>query len=72
MNEDKYWEGQRIKQDPMEGKVCLNCNRCGAEIYEGQEYYIFESDSLCEECFNEMQHDEKRECERIAGDDDEY
>lgn len=63
-------EAERLRLDPQEAKVYFNCDRCGGEIYEGQNYYIYERDILCEECFDEMQYDEKRECERIAGDED--
>lgn len=63
-------EAERLRLDPQEAKVCLKCDRCNAEIYEGQEYYLYERDCLCEQCFDEMQSDEKREYRRIAGDDD--
>ena len=65
-------EAERLRLDPQEAKVYLNCDNCGGEIYEGQEYYECEMGDLCEKCFDKMQEDEKAECERIAGDDDEY
>ena len=53
-------------------KVYFNCDLCGAEIYKGQEYYFFEREYFCEECFDEIQSDEKIEARRIAGEEDEY
>ena len=47
----------------------FTCDKCGADIYEGQEYYNFEGDTLCEQCFDEIQEIEKRECSRIAGEE---
>ena len=64
-------EAERLKLDPQEVKVCLKCDKCNSEIYEGQEYYETDLGDLCETCFDEMQSEEKKECERIAGDDDE-
>lgn len=55
-----------------EESVCFQCDKCRANIYDGQTYYECEIGDLCEECFDEMQTDEKRECERVAGEDDEY
>lgn len=69
MSEDKYWEEQRIMCDAQEDKVCFNCKICGTEIYEGQEYYDCETGYLCEKCFDEEQEIYKKNCERIAGDD---
>ena len=65
-------EAERLKLDPQEAKVELRCGKCGAEIYKGQEYYFFEREYFCEECFDEIQSDEKIEARRIAGEEDEY
>ena len=56
---------------PKEEKVCFCCDKCKEEIYYGQEYYKTDFGYVCEKCFDEIQLEEKRECERIAGDDDE-
>ena len=29
------------------------CSDCGNEIYEGEEYFEFDGDIYCEECFSE-------------------
>ena len=71
VNFDKEIENQRLKLDKQEVKPKLRCYRCGSEIYDGEEYYLYERDKLCEECFDEMQEDEKYESKRFAGDDDE-
>lgn len=71
MNLDKEIEKQRIKDDLQEAKVCFNCNRCNSEIYTGNEYYFYERNLLCEECFDELQSNEKFKAKRIAGDNDE-
>ncbi len=70
MNEDKYWEEQRITNDPQEMEEYFECDFCGSPIYKNQEYYIFEGDILCEQCFDEVQMTTKRKCQRIAGEDD--
>lgn len=69
MNLDKEIEKQRLQQDLQEAKVYFNCNRCNAEIYQGNEYYCYERNILCEECFDELQSNEKFKAKRIAGDD---
>ena len=53
-----------------EPEVWFHCEKCDAEICEGQEYYDCEAGCLCEECFDEEQEMYKQSCERIAGDDD--
>lgn len=65
-------EDERLKSDPQEVKAYSECDTCGSDIYIGQEYYISEGNIYCEQCFDEMQSDEKRECERIAGEEYEY
>ena len=66
-------EEQRLQLDREEqGKVAFQCDRCGRDIYDGEEYYCREGDWLCEECFDELQKDEKYECRMIAGDDDDF
>ena len=52
--------------------VVFHCDRCGAEIYENDNYYSYEGDCLCEECFDEVQSDEKAMARRVAGDEDDY
>ena len=71
MNFDKELENQRISMDRQEIEVYCYCERCGKEIYKNEDYYYYEKDKLCEECFDEIQHDEKFNCRRIAGDYDE-
>ena len=71
MNFDKTIEEQRLMLDPQEAKISLRCDRCNKEIYEGEEYYFFERNNLCEECFDEIQNDEKFNSRRIAGERDE-
>lgn len=69
----KYFdlEEQRLRQDREEqGEVAFTCARCGKEIRKNEEYYDYERDCLCEECFDEIQKDEKFNSKRIAGDDD--
>ncbi len=69
MNEDDYWENQRIKQDPQEANVYTHCDFCGGDIYKGEAYYNFEKYTICEECFDTEQEKEKASCLRIAGED---
>lgn len=64
-------EEQRLMLDREEqGKIALLCAKCNTEIFEGQDYFFYDRDCLCEECFDELQKDEKFEARRIAGDDD--
>ena len=62
-------EAERLKLDPQETKVYSECDICGSEIYVGQEYYNFEGNILCEQCFDEFQEYKKKECSRIAGEE---
>lgn len=71
MDFDKEIENQRFKLDPQEIRAYLLCNRCAEEIYVGDEYYLYERSKLCEECFDEIQSDEKFNQKRIAGEEDE-
>ena len=36
--------------EPPEDKVFCECDRCGGEIYVGEEYYDFDGDIICERC----------------------
>lgn len=70
MDYDDYLENERIKNDLQEIPVYTRCDRCNAEIYYGNEYYNYEGDDLCEECFDDIQSDEKSEARRYAGDEE--
>lgn len=68
---DIWLEQERIKNDPMEQPVIFCCDKCGGEIYKGTEYY--ETDlyyHICENCFDELQLEEKSEALRIAGEEE--
>lgn len=66
-------EAERLKIDKEEQKkIAFNCDKCGSNIYINEEYYFYQRDCLCEECFDEVQKDEKFEARRIAGDDDDF
>ena len=34
----------------MDGKVTAECDLCGKEIYEGEEYYRINGESVCSDC----------------------
>lgn len=36
--------------DPPEDKVFTYCEHCGGEIYEGEDYYDIEGESIHEDC----------------------
>lgn len=67
MDFDNYIENERIKTDLQEKDILYNCDECGADIYEGNEFYCLEGFNLCEECFDEIQRNEKNEHRHIAG-----
>lgn len=73
MDFDAEIEKQRIKNDPQEAEIFCYCDRCNQEIYVGNSYYLFQNlkFNLCENCFDELQDMEKKESERIAGEDNE-
>ena len=56
MNEDILLERQRDAYDRMmdtqqqEMVVFKTCDMCGGEIYEGDEYYDFDDEVICEDC----------------------
>lgn len=66
-NFDDYIEHERQKIQDIPSYT--RCDRCNAEIYNGEEYFVFEGDTLCEECFDDVQADEKIDASRIAGED---
>ena len=72
MDFDRKLEKLRIQLDPQEKKEELKCDRCGTEIYKDDDYYLYERNRLCEECFDDIQSTEKFECRRTAGDEDDY
>jgi hypothetical protein len=62
-------EEERLKFDLQEATIFCNCDDCGSEIYYGNEYYVDEilCNSLCEDCFDKRQSQQKRTNYRIAG-----
>lgn len=69
MDFDNYIENERIRTDLQERKVVHTCDNCGAEIYVGNEFWSLEGYNLCEDCFDEIQKNEKNEHRLIAGDE---
>lgn len=69
MDFDNYIENERIKNDLQEKKVIHTCDNCEAEIYAGNEFWSLEGYTLCEDCFDEIQRNEKNEHRLIAGDE---
>ena len=67
MDFDNYIEKERIKSDLQEKNVIHNCDNCGADIYEGNEFYSLEGYNLCEDCYDEIQRKEKEKHKCIAG-----
>lgn len=60
----------RLINDIQEAEVKLTCEICQKELYDGDNYY--ETDKyyhICEDCMDEELRKEKKECERIIGDD---
>ncbi len=64
-------ERERIDKEEQK-KIVFYCDKCGASIYDKDEYYFYQRDCLCEECFDEVQEEEKFEARRIAGDDNDF
>lgn len=69
MDFDGYIEKERINIDLQEKKIEINCSNCGADIYEGNEYFNLEGYDLCEDCFDEIQRKEKNEHRYVAGEE---
>ena len=69
MDFDNYIENQRLKTDLQEKRVMYNCDECGGEIYEGNEFYNLEGYNLCEDCFDKTQLEEKEEHRLVAGEE---
>lgn len=42
------WVGTEDRDS--EGEVLCRCEWCGEKIYEGEEYYDFDGDKVCESC----------------------
>lgn len=69
-NFDEVIEKLRVSLDPQEQKLYCYCQKCEKEIYKGEEYCeTDEYEFLCEDCFDELQKQEKQDCLKVAGDD---
>ncbi len=70
MDFDNYIENERIKNDSQEQEANIYCDRCDCGIFEGENYYKYENLNLCEDCMDATLKSEKKECERIAGEEE--
>ena len=66
MNLDKCLEEERIASDKQERKSLLECQYCGADIYEGDSYHELDNEIFCCNCFDEIVVSDTL---RIAGED---
>lgn len=60
MELENYMVYQGLPKDP---EVICKCSNCGFEFYNGDEYYEFEGDIYCDDCFDDCI---KEECKHIA------
>lgn len=71
--EDDYIDSLRYALDREETEVVLRCDKCGAEIYKGNEFYCDDFfRNLCEDCLDDYFLDLKKQWTLIAGEEDEY
>lgn len=49
------------RYEAPKAKVINTCTRCGGDICEGDEYYQFGTDVICEKCVNDYIREFKRE-----------
>lgn len=47
---------------PPEDKVFCQCEKCGGDIYVGEDYYDFDGDVVCEECHRDYVKEHFRRC----------
>lgn len=54
----------------MKGRYETECDRCGLEIRDGDEYWELDEERLCEECAKEWLQEKKQYYEPVAWDAD--
>lgn len=59
---DRFAYGQA---DPQEAKIFCECNECGGEIYEGEEYHDINGWIVCDNCLNDWLNSNKK----VAGEE---
>lgn len=62
---------KEIMTTPRDPRLLFFCSRCAEDIYEGDYYFMYENECVCEDCFDDLQATEKMLARRIAGEDDE-
>jgi len=68
---DDYIDALRYSLDREEETVVLKCDKCGREIYKGNEYYCDDFwRNLCEKCLDEYFEELKKEWSLIAGEEE--
>lgn len=40
--------------DPPEYDPVFTCDKCGCEIYEGDDYYLIEGEHICTDCIEDF------------------
>ena len=67
--DDNQLEAYRIKHDPQEQQPVFQCEHCGKDMYENEEYYEYEGENLCEDCFDIQQLEDKLVAKKYVGED---
>ncbi len=49
--------------EPPEPRRCFDCEDCGEEILEGEDYYNFDDTHICEDCITDYKKEAKYEPE---------
>lgn len=50
-----------LTEEPDEPRVVYECDMCGCEIYEGDDYYEIGDTKLCEDCMGDCKKTAERE-----------
>lgn len=48
--------------EPPEDKVFCQCEKCGGDIYIGEDYFDFDGDIVCEDCYGSYVKEHFRRC----------
>ena len=60
----EYIENRTVNEavwQPIYKPFC-RCNECGGDIYEGNDYYNFDGDIVCEDCQRDYVREHFRRC----------
>jgi hypothetical protein len=66
-NEIPNYDKWKLSSGQDDEKVFCNCDWCGGEIYEGEEYLEIQDDKIHDDCFPDYAEEHLDPRRRVAG-----